>query len=173
MTEPTVYKKALDKALNTITSAVHEWEQKNSPTVLKASVKKFLDAKKDEIVLKILGFDNTWTKWEINAQGREKSSITGYYIEKMGREAIDAWFSEIKMPEMTATLRKEVEKEAMGNYEYRLREALRELASIRAHEDAKKIIEHLCGSDDLEKQLTLLKLLDAPHPHANTETETK
>ena len=73
----------INDLLPTVLKSIDKWKEKNSEEALTQRVHKLLDDNAETIVLKLLGFDNRWNKWELDhCNGRKGESAAGDYLKQ-------------------------------------------------------------------------------------------
>jgi hypothetical protein len=157
----TLQPKPLDEILPHILSAVLAWKANYTPEKIHAKVTEQLDTNAEQMVLKLLGFDNRWGKWEVDhCNGRAGNSAIGDYMMQQHSIAIKEFFDNFKMSEViTPALKTKIKTVARKEYEYRFIEAAERFARAKAEKDAQKIIDDLLTSDDMEKTIKLMKVI--------------
>lgn len=154
--------KPLDEVLPFITQAVANWKTKNTEEVIEERVTKQLDKSCTEITLKLLGFDESWGKWDLDhCNGRGGESAAGDYLRKVQQAAIQKWLETVQLPEIPPKLKAATVAEYKSAYQNALRQVLYRLATKQAEEDAQFLIGKLVASDRLEDYLKTMKLLGA------------
>lgn len=154
--------KPLDEVLPFITQAVANWKTKNTEEVIEERVTKQLDESCTEITMKLLGFNESWGKWDLDhCNGRGGESAAGDYLRKVQQAAIQKWLETVQLPEIPPKLKAATVAEYTSEYQNALRQALYRLAMKQAEEDAQFLIGKLVTSDRLEDYLKTMKLLGA------------
>lgn len=151
----------IDELLPVIAQAVQEWRRDNSATQLKNSVKRLLDDNSKEITLKLLGFNNTWGRWELDHfNGRSGNSAAGDFLRSVQNEAIQEWLSTVCLPKLEVKITQEIKTQAAREYK---RLVLQELSSTlrqQAQMDVKKLLQDLAVSDQIGNYIKTMQLLD-------------
>jgi hypothetical protein len=161
MQEPNEERKPLDIALSAVHQAVEEWKAKCDPEEVKKQVFARLDEKRDEIVLKLLGFTDSWGRWELDrCNGRDNSSIAGSYLHQAAQDAIRAWLEQVPIPLLNTAKGKSIQKVFGRAYLKYLERAAYEMGQKRAQQDLEKVFKSILVSEDLEG---LMKLRDLIH----------
>lgn len=151
----------LDQLLPAIATAVHQWKRDNTPEAITATVTRLLDKNSEEITKKLLGFTDTWGKWELDhCNGRGGDSAAGDFIRKTQQAAIEAWLSTVLMPKLTPALAKSLNKQAQCEYAERLRGMVKQRVYALADRDAEAIIAGLVESTGIDKFIQTTKLLN-------------
>lgn len=151
----------IDQVLPAIAQAVAEWQTKNTEEVIKATVKRKLDQASEEITLKLLGFNNSWGKWELDhCNGRAGESAAGDFIKKVQQEAIQEWLTSVMLPKVTPQLASKLKAEAQREYADTLLSKVRQLARNKADADASNLINKIIESKDVDKYIKTMKLLN-------------
>lgn len=148
-----------------IDTTIQEWEKKTLATLKKETITK-LEKHKDEILLKLLGFDTEYGTRGFkldHCNGRAGNSPIGIEIKQMHQEAIDTW---LKKVDITESLEKisEVEltkiiKLSLGQYNFKskVQETVKKLASNEVEKIAQGIIEQ--SIKEINDELALENLL--------------
>ena len=148
-----------------IDTTIQEWEKKTLATLKKETITK-LEKHKDEILLKLLGFDTEYGTRGFkldHCNGRAGNSPLGFEIKQMHQEAIDTW---LKKVDITESLEKisEVEltkiiKLSLGQYNFKskVQETVKNLASNEVEKIAQGIIEQ--SIKEINDELALENLL--------------
>lgn len=151
----------MDKALSSIVEAMQTWEQANDPETLKKRVHDLLDKNAEELLKKLLGFDHRYRGWELdNCNGRGGESAAGDYIKKVQQQAIQDWLSQVKLPKLTPTFLKKIEKQAQAQYENQISDDLYGRVREKADADLKQLISQAVSSNTFEKHQKTLALLN-------------
>ena len=91
----------IDDAIPIIAEAVAEWKIRNSEEVLKRRVHALLDESSNEVVMKLLGFKESWGKWELDhCNGRSGNSPAGEYLKNAQQGAIAEWLKTAALPKL-------------------------------------------------------------------------
>ena len=150
----------INDLLATVLKSIDQWKEKNSEEVLNQRVHKLLDANAETIVLKLLGFDNRWNKWELDhCNGRKGESAAGDYLRQVQQDAIQDWLKNVKLPELNKTLSAAMQKSLKQDYENFLRNRLYDYAREEADKTAKEIIESLFSQSKVDGMFKLQQLI--------------
>lgn len=150
----------INDLLATVLKSINQWKEKNSEEVLNQRVHKLLDANAETIVLKLLGFDNRWNKWELDhCNGRKGESAAGDYLRQVQQDAIHDWLKSVKLPELNKTLSAAMQKSLKQDYENFLRNSLYDYAREEADKTAKEIIESLFSRSKVDGMFKLQQLI--------------
>ncbi len=116
------------------------------PDSLATEITAMLTRERREIVLKLLGFDHRWGKFEVDhCNARDKDSIIGRYLRGQAEPIVTAWMEKAIRPIFeakarerlaNAEVRKAVEKDFVERFTYCLRENLNREAERLAKEHA-------------------------------------
>lgn len=151
----------IDDLLDHIALAIERWKAENTPETIEKKVRQLLDKNSDEVVMKLLGFDNHWGKWEIDkTNGRNSATQAGQYMASLHQEAIQNWLSQFKLPELPPKVMKSIEQNARQNYEYALKTKACELARAAATTHATQLVTEFTSSRQVENRLKLMALLE-------------
>lgn len=150
----------LNDLLPVILSAIDKWKDKNKEDDITKKVHKLLDNNSDEITLKLLGFNNSWGKWELDhCNGRSGESAAGDYLRKVQKHAIEDWLKQVKLPVLNETLSTQMQKHLKGEYDRHLKQYLSDYAQTQANKDAKEIIDSLFSTTRADAVLQLANLI--------------
>ncbi len=147
--------------ITTIHAAIDSWHQKNTPEDLTKFIHQRLDKSKDEVLLKLMGFNSRWSGcWELDhCNGRSGNSIAGEYLKTVQLKAIQTFLADIAMPKLTPTQEKQLKSSFSAEYVRRLKDELQRAASARATQDAKAIIDALVPAPDIDSYIKLMSLI--------------
>ncbi len=158
--QPTI-EKPVDSILPHIAAAVAEWKAENTEESIKATVIGLLEKESKQIVLKLLGFNESWGKWEVDhCNGRGGQSAAGDFLTKVQQGAIEEWLKTTVMPTLDKKTRDSMLKSAQSEYTYNLTRLVREYAISQAESDAKAVIAQLVESDQVGNYLKAMALID-------------
>lgn len=151
----------IDELLPVIAQAVEEWKLKNTASEIKTKIIRLLDTNSKEITMKLLGFDHRWGKWELDhCNGRSGNSVAGDFIRNSHAEAIKEWLAQVSMPTLDTATKNKLIKQAQHTYEDYLGRAVRNAMEKKATNDAEQIIAHVTQSQQIDKHIQALKLLN-------------
>lgn len=160
--EPVSMKAYMEDALSVIGNAVARWKEDNSATTLAYKVRKQLDEKQETIICQLLGFKESWGKWEVDhCNGRSGNSAAGDYLREVRKEAIKEWFESVQLPNMPASTVKSLKSEYLRTLEYAVKESLSRIARQKADAIANEMIEQ-CLNDEgaAQNYFKLIALLE-------------
>ena len=161
MSKTTIPESAVDSLLPVISQAVADWKAKNTPEDLKARVTKRLNANTDEIIFKLLGFNNGWNKWELDhCNGRSGESAAGDYLRKVQSEAIREWLESVEIPPMPVSLKKKYQTEFNSRYNAHVMQLIQRAAEDQANRDVNALLTEFTNFNQLSHHLQMMKLLD-------------
>lgn len=109
-------------------------------------VREILARKREEIVVKLLGFDSRWGEWDLDhCNGRSGDSAAGDYLRSRAGQAVKAWLDEQAgdLPELPKRAIDSLRREYLAAYESELGRALRQLAQSRAREDVQSVADRV------------------------------
>lgn len=150
----------INDLLVTVLKSIDQWKEKNSEEALTQRVHKLLDSNAETIVLKLLGFDNRWNKWELDhCNGRSGESAAGDYLRQVQQDAIQDWLKSVKLPELSKSLSSVMKKELEADYKRYLSQYLYEYAREAADKTAKEIVESLFSQSKVDGMLKLQQLI--------------
>ena len=150
----------INDLLSIVLKSIDKWKEKNSEEALTQRVHNLLDDNAETIVLKLLGFDNRWNKWELDhCNGRSGESAAGDYLKQVQQEAIQDWLKKVKLPELNKTLSSVMKKELEADYKRYLSQYLYEYAREEADKAAKEIIQSLFSQSKVDGMFRLQQLI--------------
>jgi predicted AAA+ superfamily ATPase len=159
--QPTI-EKPVDSILPHIALAVAEWKAENTEEKIKKTVIDLLEKESKQIVLKLLGFSESWGKWEVDhCNGRGGQSAAGDYLTKVQQEAIQEWLKGAVMPTLDKATKASMQKSAQQEYSYNLTRLVREYAVSQAERDAQTVIKQLVASDQVGSYLKAMALIES------------
>lgn len=147
--EPITLQEALRSLVPTINGAIHEWLQKQDPVAIRNKVFKTLEAAKDEVAPKLMGFDkgSFGRGWEIDhCNGRAGESSIGDYMKKHQAEGIQQFIDQLELTKLrpfTAAEIQRLRKEYRSIVISRTEKAVR----VRAEKDANHLVNQLSVDD--------------------------
>ena len=150
----TLQNNPVDTLLDQIAEAMESWaiEQRKH---LAQNVHMCLNKSRDEILLKLLGFDkDSWAAdtWKIDhCNGRAGNSPIGDFLKETQDAAIREWLSQIPLPKMSETFKKKITKELQCNYESECSRRLYSTARSKAEKDLKEVLDEVLKPTLLEK----------------------
>lgn len=158
--KPTI-EKPVDSILPHIAAAVAEWKAEHTEEKIKETVINLLNKESKQIVLKLLGFSESWGKWEVDhCNGRGGQSAAGDYLTKVQQEAIQEWLKGAVMPTLNKATKASMQKSAQQEYTYNLNRLVHKYAVSQAELDAKAVIQQLVASDQVGNYLKVMALIE-------------
>lgn len=154
-------KNPLDQLLPAIDKAIADWHAVNTPESISQKIHVLLDKNREQVVLKLMGFNAQYGRnWEIDhCNGRSGNSPIGNYLERTQESAIKQWVDEMKMPELTATVKKQIAGSLRETYARLMRQELDVLVRIKASSDAKELLESVTTPIEVKSYTDLINLL--------------
>lgn len=151
----------LDSVLPYVLQAVLEWKADYTEEKIKQRVKEQLDENVEQMVLKLLGFDTRYDKWDIDhCNGRSGESAIGDYMRQVKSAAIKEFFDELTLGMViTPAIKAELIKEVRTAYAWELSTAAREYAGNLARKNAGAIVEKIMCSTETPKVLKLMEVI--------------
>lgn len=146
---PVTMQEALQTLVPIINGAIHEWLEKQNPEAIRKKVFDTLEAAKDEVAPKLMGFNkgSFGRGWEIDhCNGRAGESAMGDYMRKHQAEGIQQFIDQLKL----TSLRPFTQADIQGlRSEYRavVISKTREAVRARAERDANHLINQLSVDD--------------------------
>jgi len=164
MSDPTPINSPIDEVFPLMVDALSSWKEANTPEQITKKVHETLEKGSQKILLSLLGFtQDSWDgRWRLDhCNGRNGASMAGDYLTTVQKAAIQEWLGQVKMPELSATLKKQVQSEMVAEYKQRLKAAVREIAIHVANSDAQELIENLTRTDIFTKYQQLQALINS------------
>ncbi len=160
-----------DKIIANVHIAMNEWSEEQLLT-LDAAVKTRLDKHRDEILMKLMGFEaDSWNgRWKIDScNGRAgDSNISDFLKEKQG-EKVREWLSQIELPKMSDKFKRDITKDLLNTYERELNSLVYGVAKKRAEADMAELLKTILPETLLEKHMKTMALItDDPNTSVPT-----
>lgn len=150
----------INDLLPIVLKSIDKWKEENSEEALTQRVHKLLDDNAETIVLKLLGFDNRWNKWELDhCNGRNGESAAGDYLKQVQQKAIQDWLKSVKLPELNKALSSVMKKEVEADYKRYLSQYLYAYAREEADKTAKELIQSLFSQSKVDGMYALQQLI--------------
>lgn len=151
----------IDDSIPIIAEAVQEWMKKNSKAVLTKKVQDMLDKSSTEVVMKLLGFDTSYSKtWELDhCNGRSGNSAAGDYLRKTQEDAIKEWLGTVPLPALSEATQKSLLRSIQSDYKYAVEKALGKLVLAKAEADAHQLMNQLTASKQIDNYMAAMKLV--------------
>ena len=147
-----------------IDTAIDKWLAVNTPAEITKSVTKKLNEHKDEITLKLLGFDKSYGNrvWSLDhCNGRSGNSPAGEYLKATQSAVVKQWLENVPLPELTPTLLSKISSEFNDMYLRALKKELFSLAEEKAKKDSQKILDEVISTDSVENYLKTKELIQS------------
>ena len=148
-----------------IQAAYMKWLAKNTPETIQNNCLNILDKSKDDILRALLGFDkDSWGRqeWKVDhCNGRAGESAAGDYLRRHQQAVIDKWLAQVDMPEMTTSMKKSMEKEALDMFVRTFRRTLEAKVAKYAEDQASTFFNTIIESQktQVNAQMKALELL--------------
>lgn len=125
------------------TAEAEKWVKENEKDIADR-VRRMLDSKLEEVVVKLLGFKTDWDgQWEVdNCNGRSGESAAGDWLRESAQGAVKKWLTEQagNLPTLSKAVVNNLRQEYLTYTEECLERALQQEARDRAKELATKIL---------------------------------
>lgn len=147
-----------------IDTAIDNWLAVNTPDVIEKSINKKLDEHKDEITLKLLGFDKNYgdRNWKLDhCNGRSGNSPAGEYLRDTQSVIVRQWLDKVPLPELTPTQLKKLSSDFNEVYLRALKKSLTTLVETKAKEDSHKLLKEIISTDNIENYLKTKALIQS------------
>lgn len=129
---------------NTIKDAIKLWKNKNTKESITKETLALLDRDKKTIILKLLGFNNSWGEWELDhCNGRAGNSDIGDKLKDLNSSLIDKWIEEIEFPELEDTYKSKILKDITKNISHKFEDKLYELITNKVNRAAQEVVDNL------------------------------
>ena len=150
----------LNALIPVIATAVERWREDHSPKQIEAKVTRTLNNKSQEIILKLLGFNNQWDRWELDhCNGRSGNSAAGDYMRKCHQEAIEKWITKMALPVLPKDLNQKLKQSLQAQFNRSLEETLRNKVIAYAQEEATRVFKELEVPSLLDNYMQTLQLI--------------
>ena len=148
-----------------IQAAYMKWLAKNTPETIQKNCLNILDKSKDDILRALLGFEkDSWGRqeWKVDhCNGRAGESAAGDYLRRHQQAVINKWLAQVDMPEMTTSMKKSMEKEALDMFKREFTRTLEAKVTKYAEEQATTFFNSIIESQktQVNAQMKALGLL--------------
>ena len=150
--------------ITVIDTAIDKWVQNNPPEKISKEVKSKLDKYKDEITLKLLGFDKNYgdRNWRLDhCNGRSGNSAAGDYLRATQAVAIEEWLSTLTLPVLTPSQEKALLRDSQQHYYKAMRQAVMSKLTKKVEEDSTALINSMLPTLDVESFLKAKNLIQS------------
>lgn len=139
-------------------TAIEAWKEENTPEKIKENVFNKLNKNKEEILLKVMGFNKNWGRWELDhCNGRSGESYIGDYLRQVQQKALEEWARQIDLPKIDTKLTEILQKEIL-TINYDTKKFIRTYVQQRIQEVVKTEVDKILEEDltDIFKTMKLL-----------------
>ena len=147
-----------------IDTAIDKWLAVNTPEEITKSVNSRLDTFKDEITLKLLGFDKSYgdRNWSLDhCNGRSGNSPAGEYLRDTQSVIVRQWLDKVPLPELSPSQLKSISIDFGDMYLRALKKSLTALVETKAKEDSQKLLDEIINTDSIENYLKAKELIQS------------
>lgn len=147
-----------------IDTAIDKWLAVNTPEEITKSVNSTLDTFKDEITLKLLGFDKSYgdRNWRLDhCNGRSGNSPAGEYLRDTQSVIVRQWLDNVPLPELSPSQLKSISRDFGDVYLRALKKSLTALVETKAKEDSQKLLDEIINTDSIENYLKTKALIQS------------
>lgn len=147
-----------------IDTTIDKWLAVNTPEVIAKSVNSKLDKHKEEITLKLLGFDKSYgdRNWKLDhCNGRSGNSTAGEYLKATQSAIVKQWLENVPLPELSPTQLNRLSIEFNDVYLRALKKELFRVAEDKAKEDSQKLLDEIISTDSIENYLKTKELIQS------------
>lgn len=147
-----------------IDTAIDKWLAVNTPEEITKSVNSTLDTFKDEITLKLLGFDKSYgdRNWRLDhCNGRSGNSPAGEYLRDTQSVIVRQWLDKVPLPELSPNQLKSISLDFGDVYLRALKKSLTTLVETKAKEDSQKLLDEIINTDSIENYLKTKELIQS------------
>ena len=140
---------ALQSLVPIINEAIHEWLEKQNPQAIRKKVFDTLEAAKDEVAPKLMGFNrgSFGRGWEIDhCNGRAGESTIGDYMRKHHQESIQQFIDQLNLVSLRPFSKKEIE-DMRRDYRERVINKTRQAVREKAEKDALQLVNQFSVDD--------------------------
>ena len=171
--DPITMQDALQSLVPIINGAIHEWLEKQNPEAIRKKVFDTLEAAKDEVAPKLMGFDkgSFGRGWEIDhCNGRAGESSIGDYMKKHQTEGIQQFIDQLNLTSLSPFTEAEI-KGLRSEYRDRVINETRQLVYDRAEKDANHLVNQLSVDDLVSAIQKTQQLLNTGYEIPVTNTD--
>lgn len=151
-----IEKSPVEKANAVLLQAVADWEKANTPKALRERVIELLDSKRDEAILKIIGFDDRWGRWELSSKD---SSPIGMAIQNAVQEAVPLLGDIAQNLKISTSLKNRLIKEATSQFEDSVNRAVYRNTQRLIEAKVEEELKALASSEELNKIIQLRSVI--------------
>jgi len=145
----------LDNIYDDINKAVTKWKNTYTAREIQEKVKRILDSNFKEIVLKLLGFDNKWGKWELETG----TSFVKDYMKVEAQKAAVKWINTFDFKDIKIGLKAELTRKYKAECKFLIRNLMHEEVQKLASDTVKEIMEEVTKETEFDKRQTIHTLL--------------
>lgn len=134
--------KRIDAAKVRADKAAAQWLKDNEDKIEK-QISSMLDRRLEEVVAKLLGFNNSWGRWEVdNCNGRDGNSAAGDWLREKAANAVKEWLTAQAgdLPKLPAAAIKSLRKEYLEHFEQFAMDFLQHEAERNARELVERMV---------------------------------
>ena len=144
-----------------IHTAVEEWLSEQSPAQLRREIRSRLDKSRNEILMKLMGFDFSFgNSWRIDhCNGRAEGSLAGMALKECVGEEVKAWLQDVGLPQLTQAETTHLKKTLHTEYLSTMTRELRAVVRTRAKQDLDTLIEQAIPAPAIEQYLAAHALI--------------
>ena len=145
-----------------IENAINGWHAKNQPKDIVEYIHKKLDKSRDEVLLKLMGFNkDSWNgAWALDhCNNRSGNSIAGDYLKSVQQDAINDWLSKVALPKLSKTDSDRIAASFKAEYLRYLKRAVESYAQKKADEHARQLVDALIPTPPIDQYLQLKTLI--------------
>lgn len=144
-----------------IHTAVEEWLSEQSPAQLRREIRSRLDKSRNEILMKLMGFDKSYgNAWKIDhCNGRAEGSLAGRALKECVGEEVKAWLQDVGLPQLTEAETTQLKKTLHTEYLSTMARELRAVVRTRAKQDLDTLIEQAIPAPAIEQYLAAHALI--------------
>ncbi len=150
------------KLIPLITLILREWHEVNSPEAIREQIFERLNRSRDEILLKLLGFNkDSWgDSWSLDhCNGRSGNSIAGDYLKKVQQEAVDSWLATTCLPALSETQKKQIQSSFRSEFFSTLKDEIQIAARNKAKKLALELVDKMTPIENIDAHLELLNVI--------------
>lgn len=141
-------------------ASLDKYKEENPPEKIEADTIAKLEESRDEIIAKLLGFDNRWQRgYELDhCNGRSGNSAAGDYLVEHQRAAVQEWLSKVDLS--TVAFTPKMEETMLERFNKAYSDHLNMLIKNHANNLAKEAFNKMLAEDplgDIEKIDSLLE----------------
>lgn len=145
-----------------IDTAIDKWLALNTPEEITRTINSKLDDYKEEITLKLLGFDKNYGDrvWSLDhCNGRSGNSPAGKYLVETQSVVVKQWLDQVALPELSPNQLIKLSSDFSEMYMRALRKSLTTLVETKAKEDSQLLLNEIINTESIDNYIKAKELI--------------